>query len=416
MKTAILLLTCLIIMIVSEAFAKTPSAGEKKGNDDLGAVVKSGNAFALDLYAQLAAGEKGNLFFSPASIHTALAMTYAGAGGQTADQLAKTLHFTVEREKLHPAFADLIKTLNSPRKDYEGKPAYALVVANALWGQKGYPFKADFTKLLKASYDAGLNEVDFANGEQARKTINDWIAQQTKDKIKDLIPQGVLSEMTRLVLTNAIYFKSNWAEKFEKRATKDGPFRLSAEKTATVPMMHQKHRFGYAETEAFQTLELPYMSHDLSMVVFLPRKADGLADFEKTLTADNLPKCLEQIKYMDVQVTMPKFKFTAQFRLAEKLRAMGIVDAFVANAADFSGMATIEKLFISEVIHKAFVAVDEEGTEAAAATAVMMVGTGMQVPTEPKVFTADHPFIFLIQHKASGSILFIGRVTEPKAE
>jgi serpin B len=413
MKTTAILLAGLILAVSTTAFAERPPAAQKPG-EDATAVANGGNAFALDLYRQLAKDQKDNLFFSPASIHTALAMTYAGAGGRTADQMAKTLHFTLGKEKLHPAFGELMKFLNSPGKGYDGKPAYQLVVANALWGQKGYPFKPEFTKLVKANYEAGLNELDFRDEPVARKTINDWVAQQTKDKIKDLIPQGVINDLTRLVLTNAIYFKSNWAHQFQKQATKEEDFHVSTDKKVKASMMHQKHYFGYLETDAFQALEMPYMVNDLSMVVFLPKKVDGLPDFEKSLTVENLPKWVAGIRAEQVAVTFPKFKFTSQFGLADVLKGMGMADAFSPDAADFSGMTTMEKLFISAVIHKAFVAVDEEGTEAAAATAVFM--TSFFSPPPGKPFTADHPFLFLIKHNKTGAILFLGRVMEPKAE
>ena len=278
-------------------------------------------------------------------------------------------------------------------------------------GPEGYAFKPDFTQLLLKTYGAGLNDVDFAQTEQARKAINDWVSQQTKDKIKDLIPEGVLSDATRLVLTNAIYFKSNWAEKFEKDVTRDGPFKVSADKSVDVPMMHLTHRFRYMENDELQMLEMPYSRNELSMVILLPKKADGLADIEKNLTAANIGK-----EAVSVQVTLPKFKITSAFGVGETLKAMGMTDAFDSKKADFSGMTEKEKLFISAVIHKAFVAVDEEGTEAAAATAVVMDAGAPPRQEESKVFKADHPFAFMIRHNATGAILFTGRVANPKAE
>jgi serpin B len=295
------------------------------------------------------------------------------------------------------------------------KPAYQLVVANALWGQKGYAFKPDFTKLLEKSYGAGLNDVDFAQSKEAAKTINDWVAKQTKDKIKDLIPEAAITDLTRLVLTNAVYFKSNWDNKFTKAATKDAPFKLSTDKSLDVPMMHQRSHFGYVENDDLQVLELPYTQNELSMLVVLPRKDNGLADVEKTLTADIIEKWLKDKKHELVDVTMPKFTFSSEFGLAGTLKAMGMTDAFDAGKADFSGMTDKEKLCISAVIHKAFVAVDEDGTEAAAATAVMMTGSAMRVE-QPKTFLADHPFVFIIRHNATGEILFMGRLANPKAD
>ena len=241
----VILTTCMVLF-GSACFAQVAVSSDKNPISAL--VVNDSNAFAAELYAKLAAEKKGNFFFSPSSIDTALAMTYAGAAGNTADQMAKTLHFTLPPDKLNPAFAELLRSLNpQDLKKGDGKPAYELVVANALWGQKGYAFKPDFTQLLQKSYGAGLNDVDFAKSDEATKTINDWVGQQTKDKIKDLIPKGTLDNLTRLVLTNAIYFKSNWAEKFAKAATKDGPFKISADKSVDVPMMHIQGQFNLVE-------------------------------------------------------------------------------------------------------------------------------------------------------------------------
>jgi serpin B len=444
MKTRIILAMVMLFSVVAAGPALFLHAVENKKpakQQDVAAVAKSGNDFAVDLYARLAGKSKGNLFFSPASIETALAMTYAGARGRTGEQMYLALHLPITttmehlrseggypapwkkvqkpwgQDRLHPAFGSLLRQLNTPLKDYRGKPAYQLIVSNALWGQKGYPFRKEFTQLVKANYGAGLNDVNFNKPGQACGTINDWVAEKTKDKIKDLIPQGVLTPLTRLVLTNAIYFKSNWASEFKKRATKDGPFHLSAEKQITVPLMNQQKRFGYMETDTFQAIEMPYKRRDLSMIVFLPKKVDGLAAVEKTLTVENLARWLKQLKAETVKVTFPKYKLTSQFRLAEVLKAMGMTNAFNAKLADFSGMTTVEeRLWIAEVIHKAFVAVDEQGTEAAAATAVIMrtLNGHMGKPATPKIFKADHPFLFLIRHNATGSILFMGRVMNPK--
>jgi len=342
-------------------------------------------------------------------------MTYAGARGKTAEQMRGTLHLTLKDEALHAAFAGLIGRLNSPAKDFREKPAYELVISNALWGQQGYAFKKEFTQLLEKGYGAPLREVNYkTDAEGARRNINAWVEKQTKEKIKDLIPPGVLNEMTRLVLTNAIYFKSNWARKFEKAATKDGPFHLAGGKDVTTPMMHQRGRFAYLETDTFQALELQYIMRELAMIIVLPKKTANLRDVEKAFLAEEFVKWAARMDTKEVRVTLPKFKFTSQFRLKGTLEALGMADAFKPDVADFSGMTAAEKLFIAEAIHKAFVAVDEEGTEAAAATAVIMSATAMPQPVEPKVFTADHPFMFLIRHRATGSILFMGRLSNPK--
>jgi serpin B len=421
MRKLLALLAC-VGLICSVGMGQRAAARPEVGKS--GGVAEGGNEFALDLYAKLAASEKGNLFFSPSSIHTALAMTYIGAAGTTADQMARTLHYPPAKDRLASAFGKFLKVLNTPRMTttYSGpagrekkKRVYELVVSNALWPLKGYRFKPDFVEMVRKEFSASLEEQDFAKDpDGSRKNINDTIATQTKEKIKDLIPHSAITAQTRLVLTNAIYFRSNWEDKFEKNATRDAPFKLSADKNATCRMMSRQGHYGYFEEAGLQVLEMPYMSDDLSMFVLLPRKVDGLAELEKKLTAANVARWLGQGKLALVNVSFPRFKTTGQFSLAQTLKAMGMTDAFT-DRADFSGMCATEKLQISEVIHKSFVAVDEEGTEAAA-TAVLMMATASapRAPEEPKVFTADHPFVFLIRHAGTGAILFAGRVVAPE--
>jgi len=400
-------------LLCSMATAQGPS-GDQKSGKDVEAVVQGGNVFALDLYARLTATEKGNLFFSPSSIHTALAMTYAGAAGNTAEEMARTLHYTLPKEQLAPAFGGLLKRLNEPRKNHEGKLAYQLSVSNALWPAKAYPFKPAFVDLVKKEYGATLEELDYeGKTEESRKAINDTIAKQTRDKIKDLIPQGEIKPDTRLVLTNAVYFKSNWASQFTKEMTKSKPFRVSADKKVDAPMMVQQEHFAYMENDELQMLEMPYDMNGLAMLILLPRKVDGLAALEKGLSSKALEEWRAKLAAREVRVSLPRFKFTAQFSLKDALVSLGMTDAF-SDRANFSGMTTAEQLFISAVLHKAFVAVDEDGTEAAAATAVLMRPTAAPMPQEPKIFNADHPFLFLIRHNATGAILFLGRVTEPQ--
>jgi serpin B len=385
----------------------------------------AGNAFALDLYERLSEKE-GNLFFSPASIQTALAMAYAGAEEQTATQMANVLHFENAGQAVHSEFKSLLQQLNKPRmikyyKEVDGeikpaeKPAYELVIANALWGQQGYPWIQAFLDLAASNYGAGLREVDFAqNPEAARMTINRWVETKTQDRIKDLIARGAISPMMRLILTNAIYFKAAWANKFSDQATWDMPFQVSASNRIPVSMMARKDDFQYLETESFQALEMPYEANELAMVVFLPTAVDGLGDFENSLTSEKLDAWIKDFRREEVDVFFPKFTFTSSFSLSGILAAMGMQDTFSPDSADFSGMTTAERIFISDVIHKAFVAVDEEGTTAAAATAVMMAGSAMPVPKpDPKVFKADHPFLFCIRHNPTGKILFMGRFSTP---
>ena len=386
-------------------------------------VVEGNNEFALELYAKLRTQE-GNLFFSPYSISTALAMAYAGARGETEAQMARVMHFPAgpkvlpkdydgpiqqgwDQERFHSAFGAIIKDLNAKGE----KGNYELSVANALWGQKGYGFLAEFLELIEAKYGGKLNEVDFiAATEAARQTINAWVEKETKDKIKNLIRKGVLDKLTRLVLTNAIYFKGNWARHFEEDKTKEAPFTLISGEKVNVPMMNQTAEFNYMETEDFQGLELPYVDDELSMIILLPKEADGLGRFEETFTAKNLLKWLARFRKRKVIVSVPKFKMTRQFSLADVLKSMGMTSAF-SGKADFSGMTGVRDLYISAVIHKAFVDVNEEGTEAAAATAVVQ----KFISPKPLFFRTDHPFLFLIRDNKAGSILFIGRAMNPAA-
>jgi len=378
--------------------------------DDTGAVVGGNNQFALDLYRRLAA-RGGNLFLSPFSISTALGMTYGGAEGKTAEEMASVLRFPFGCERLHPAFAALMKEVRTGEwQDYQ------LNVANGLWAQRGYAFKEEFKTVVKANYGAELRELDFATAaEEARQLINAWVEKQTQGKIVDVIGPGGITALTRLVLANAIYFRGRWADPFREQATEDAPFRVTPKQEVTVPMMRRQKEFQYLETSSFQALRLAYKGGNLSMIVFLPRKVDGLPEFEKSLTTDKLAGWLTKLDWREVRVFLPRFRVTSAFTLNEVLSAMGMQQAFDAKAADFSGMTGGKDLFISLVIHKAFVDVDEKGTEAAAATAVLAPTTAAPGPSPPAVFRADHPFLFLIHDQRSGSILFIGRVTNPKA-
>jgi serine protease inhibitor len=398
-----MLLPCLLLAV---AAGLAPAQPPGKGTPDTAALVRGDTAFALDLYRELAKKD-GNLFLSPYSISTALGMTYAGARGTTAEQMAKTLHFPFGQDRLHPAFRGLIREINGadrPRK-------YQLQTANRLWGQKDYGFLPDFLKVVEANYGAGLKEVNFAGAtEEARKAINAWVGKETRDKIKELLKPGILTVDTRLVLTNAIYFKSAWMRPFQEKATVKGDFHVTADKKVTVPLMRGSQRTNYFKGDGFEALELPYESHDLSMVVLLPAKETGLAALEKRLTADNLQKWLAKLRDHLVDVTLPKFKVTAEFLLKDALSRLGMPDAFSPTKADFSGMTTRDKLYISHVVHKAFVDVHEKGTEAAAATAVVME----RLSAPPRAtFRADRPFLFVIRENRTGSLLFMGRLVNP---
>jgi serpin B len=375
-------------------------------------VVASNTGFATDLYAKLRS-QDGNLFFSPYSISPALAMTYGGARGETAKQMARTLHFDLPDNQLAPAFGALANSLNA----VQSKGQVRLAVANSLWPQAGDTFRQDYLDLCTKYYAASIQPVDYAgNTEGARKTINAWVEDKTMDKIVDLLKPGTLSRSTSLVLVNAIYFKGNWVHKFKPEATRDAPFHVSPEITVTAPLMHQTDAFGYAEFPDLQVLELPYTGNDVSMVVLLPRDADGLGKLEEQLTAPKLTAWTTNLERQQVQVFLPKFKATSEFSLGSKLAQMGMPDAF-SPKADFSGMDGTHNLFISDVIHKAYVDVDEQGTEAAAATGVVMTRAAMFRPVQPiPVFRADHSFLFLIRDNRTGSILFLGRVLDPKQE
>jgi serpin B len=380
----------------------TPSA-------DVRAVAEDNNRFALDLYARLRTGRADNLFFSPGSLSTALAMTYAGARGQTAEQMAQVLHFTLPQEKLHPAFGDLRRYWDAKG----GDSSYRLSVANRLWGQEGFHFLPEFLAVTRDHYGAELAQVDFARQtEQARQRINAWVEDQTQDKITDLIPSGVLDAMTRLVLTNAIYFKGDWAEPFRKEATQVAPFHISASQKADVPLMYRRDDFRYWAGDGLKMLELPYGKGDLAMLVLLPDEIEGLSDLEAKLTTDNLSRWQLGLRKQEVRVYLPRFRLTSQFQLAEVLKAMGMTRAFTPGEADLTGMSSEEELVVSAVIHKAFVDFNEEGAEAAAATGVGVKAIKARIG--PTAFRADHPFVFLIRDNRTGGILFLGRLVNPR--
>ena len=370
-------------------------------------VVQGNTKFALDLYQELKELE-GNLFFSPYSISTALAMTYAGARGKTEMQMAETLRFTLAQDEIHPAFSKLEGRLEA----VQAQGAIKLLVANSLWPQIGYLFLEEFIKLTEEYYGALISPVDYGNPEAARKEINEWVAEKTEEKIKDLIPPPLIDQLTTLVLVNAIYFKGNWVNQFDSELTKEETFWATMDEGIEVSMMNLKREFMYSESDHVQILEFPYVGEDLSMIVLLPKEIDGLADIEKDLTIENLESWTSDLWKTEVMVSLPKFKMSGMFMLGGTLVSMGMPDAFGVGA-DFSGMVGSKSLAISEVVHKAFIEVNEEGTEAAAATAVVMARS---IPPPPPTFRADHPFIFFIRDIKSESILFLGRVKDPVAE
>jgi serpin B len=375
--------------------------------ENLAALVDGNSGFALDLYQELRDTDS-NLFFSPYSISLALAMTYAGAEGDTAQQMADALNFTLPQEQLHPAFNALDLALTS-QSDNEN---FKFNIANSLWGQTGFNFENEFLDTLALNYGAGMRLLNFQQDpEAARITINDWVSEQTENKINDLIPQGAIDPLTALVLTNAIYFKASWEHAFPKDLTEDDTFTLLDNTQATVPMMSWSEGkiIHYAEGDGYQAVELPYKGTSMSMLILLPA-LDRFEEFENALTAERVNEMVESLRNQDVIVKMPKFRFEASLGLADTLAGMGMPLAFT-DQADFSGITTDRSLYISEVLHKAFISVDENGTEAAAATAVVM--TMSAFPTQPITVSIDHPFIFLIRDTNTGAVLFLGRVLDP---
>jgi serpin B len=376
-------------------------------------LVSGNSAFALDLYHHLK-GKDGNLFYSPYSISLALAMTYAGARGETERQMADTLHFVLSQDDLHPAFNWLDLELGSRGRDAEGKDgeSFQLNIVNRIWGQEGYEFLPEYLDTLAVNYGAGMQLMDFiGDAENSRVAINDWVSDQTNDKIKDLLPPGVVNAATRLVLTNAIYFNAGWAEAFDESATADRPFFRLDGSEIKVPMMKQTTSLGYAKSEGCQAVELPYDGDELAMVILLPDEGTFEA-FEESLDARQIDAITGGLAHREVALTMPKFKIESEFGLASTLSAMGMPIAFTTSA-DFSGMDATTDLFISEVIHKAFVDVNESGTEAAAATGVVMEVETAAEPEPPIEVVVDHPFIFFIRDIDTGTILFVGRIMDP---
>jgi serpin B len=393
--------------------ARTPAPPTSAGTADLEALVSGDDAFALELYQALRS-QPGNLFFSPYSISAALAMVYAGARGETEAQMAQTLHFDLPQADLHASFRALAEELARRGQGAQGtdEKGFRLDVVNALWGQKGYKFLEEYLSLLSAYYGAEMQRVNYSQPEKARAAINDWVSKQTEERIKDLIPPGGVDDRTRLVLTNAIYFNAAWANPFWESATADGPFTRLDGSQVTVPMMSRTASSYYAAGDGYQAVELPYDRWETSMVILLPEK-DKFEEFEASLDGAKLKQILAGLGSDQVALTMPKFEFDAEFSLADALSAMGMPVAFAAGA-DLSGMTREEDLFISDVFHKAFVSVDENGTEAAASTAVVAVPVSSN-PPKPVEVKVDRPFLFLIRDVETDAILFLGRVVDPGA-
>lgn len=406
--------TCLVAALIGLLFMNITSLGETSST---AALVSGGNTFALDLYAQLKSRD-GNLFFSPYSISTCLAVTYMGAHGDTGDEMGKTLHFKSSPAELAGPMGELQRQLDAVRQE----KSIELNTANGLWAQSGHPFLPAFLQAAQTDFGAVVKQVDFkTQAGPVRKEINGWASNQTKGKITDLLAPGVLNPATRLVLVNAIYFKGTWEHQFNKAKTKPAPFTIAPGRQVQAPLMNIEKNFNYAETDSAQLLELPYKSGEpsdaapFSMVILLPKDVNGLQQLERLLKTSALDNWLSQARSKKVKAFVPKFKMTAEFSLGETLKKMGMRDAF-STSADFSGIDGQKDLYISAVVHKAYVDVNEEGTEAAAATGIAIAASALRRPEKEIIFRADHPFIFLIRDTRTGSILFLGRVNDPTTQ
>jgi serpin B len=371
------------------------------------AVAAANNGLAFDLFRQLGAEDPNeNLLISPISISTALTMTYAGARGETATQMADVLHLAgLADDAIHAGYGGLIGDLNAPREGYK------LSVANRLFGQTGFAFRQEYLDTLAGAYHAPLEQLDFyQETEPSREHINDWVADQTNQKIKDLLPMGSIKRETTLVLTNAVYFNGAWKNRFDADATTNAPFYQLDGSVGATPMMQQTNLFKHAAFDDFQMLEIPYAGDDLTMVMMLPNENDGLAALEASLDAERFQESVESLELRKVELHLPKFTFRDGAGLKAPLKSLGMTDAF--DDADFTGIGG-GGLAIGDVLHKTFIDVNEVGTEAAGATAVIIETTSIN--PAPPVFRADHPFLFGLRDTHTGSLLFLGRMTDPAA-
>jgi len=417
-RRAVTLLVVAMIVLVSGCTEKgtvtqtspgstdTISPGQVNASEAELEVAGGEDLFAVDLYSQLAKRD-GNLLLSPYSIHAALAMAYEGARGETAEEMRSVLHIPESRAVRLAGFRKLITDLSPKEGPYE------LKTANALWILKGYSIKRDYVEVVRKYYLGEVRSVDFRRDpEGAASAINGWVSEQTSGKIGDIVSPMALRD-ARVVITNAIYFKGEWVHKFDPGLTKNETF-FTPKGTVITPMMHTEGAFNYTENGLIQAVELPYRGGRLSMLVLLPKARDGYRELEKRMSLDYILSLLANLSPANVSIALPKFEFRTEYELSGVLSAMGMGSAF-SETANFSGITDAERLFISEIVHKAYIKVAENGTEAAAATGVLIVGTSMPVE-EPKYieFRADHPFIFVIVDKETREVLFMGRLVNPK--
>jgi serine protease inhibitor len=413
----ILIIFSMVSIILFSACAQVqqvqvPRTGAVAGDNDMitqEQIVEGLNNFSFDLYHSLSAGSSSNLFYSPLSISSALAMTYAGANGETADQMQSTLHYGPQVDLFHSQYGAMIDSLSSKKgQDFK------MNIANAIWVQDQFKLRNYFVETVKKDYNGEVRSMDFVNQPEAsRDTINYWVEKKTAGKIQDLIPKGMIDDITRLILTNAVYFNAEWANKFNKRLTTEDNFYCFGNKIVKTDMMYQREHYPVSQTKDYTILEIPYEGYEYSMLILLPKENDGLIDLSKSLSADDIIAHDKNKKHEEVLVYFPKFKMETEYELKKSLSGMGMPLAFSANA-DFSNMTGGKDLMISSVIHKAFIDVDEEKTEAAAATAVVMKLTSMAPsPKAPLEFRADHPFLFIIRSRNDDAILFMGQLTNP---
>lgn len=399
----------LFLFLIFLLLLNLPSFSNDAMNSNLepSKIVKGNNCFCFKFYSDLARKEKGNLLFSPFSVYTAFAMVYEGASGKTKEEMETVFNFVKEGSERRGPWAKLLDRINKKGKDYQ------LFTANALWIQKDFKVLPDYTTTIEKFYKGMVSNIDFFGAtERSRQTINKWVEEKTNNKIKELFRPGTLNQLTRLVLTNAIYFKGEWLKQFEKEDTKEEDFWVSKERSVKVPMMRiigQNARFNYAETEGLQILEMDYKGNDISMIVLLPKGDIEL--LEKSLTEENLRNWISRLREERIDVYFPKFKITKRYTLNDIVQEMGAKSAFIPGKADFSKINGTKELYIQIAVHQAFIEVNEEGTEAGGATGI---GIGITAVPIKKVFRADHPFIFIIQEKETETILFLGKVVNPK--
>lgn len=406
---------CTIFLCVGLFFLKggffvgTIWAGTVEDEGGLLGISTSTNTFAIELYRRIASNPNDNLFFSPYSVYTVFSMVYGGVRGDTALQMERVLKFPMAGTDLH----EYVGRLSSAIEKAGSQGAIKLAISNRMWPQVGYPFLKEYLELIQRNYGVKISPLDYRKDpEDARKTINSWVEEKTEQKIVNLLKPGMISPHEKMVLVNAIYFKGDWSEKFDRKATQEEQFFLLSGGSVKAPLMTTRQSFGYNDLQDAQVLELPYSGKDLSMIVMLPKKKDGLQELEKNLSLERLKSWTGELHKREVVVYLPRFKSTSEFRLDRVLSSMGMPDVFNEEKADFSGMDGRKKnLFIGMAIHKAYVDVNEEGTEAAAATAVGIRTTS--IPSLPPVFRADHPFLYVIRHNTTGVILFMGRVVNP---